>query len=115
MSDGLRGGVDTYKKKRVAKQSCGEAQADPAQNIQAVYCHVGVDHAVVLREESVGVDLSEFVAHFSFSSRIRHTRWNCDWSSDVCSSDLQRPIGPNKMVVAAAAPTRRPAFWPYSR
>src|SRR3989338_1318544 len=25
---------------------------------------------------------------FFFSSRRRHTRWNCDWSSDVCSSDL---------------------------
>src|SRR5689334_23788394 len=24
-----------------------------------------------------------------FSSRRRHTRWNCDWSSDVCSSDLE--------------------------
>src|SRR3989338_7553290 len=23
-----------------------------------------------------------------FSSRRRHMRWNCDWSSDVCSSDL---------------------------
>src|SRR6266481_2071837 len=27
---------------------------------------------------------------FFFSSRRRHTRWNCDWSSDVCSSDLGR-------------------------
>src|SRR6266568_5656477 len=27
---------------------------------------------------------------FFFSSRRRHTRWNCDWSSDVCSSDLPR-------------------------
>src|SRR5689334_25078378 len=27
---------------------------------------------------------------FFFSSRRRHTRWNCDWSSDVCSSDLSR-------------------------
>src|SRR5438309_2386720 len=27
---------------------------------------------------------------FFFSSRRRHTRWNCDWSSDVCSSDLER-------------------------
>src|SRR5689334_25186382 len=27
---------------------------------------------------------------FFFSSRRRHTRWNCDWSSDVCSSDLFR-------------------------
>src|SRR5438309_11403577 len=26
--------------------------------------------------------------NFFFSSRRRHTRWNCDWSSDVCSSDL---------------------------
>src|SRR5689334_13602174 len=25
---------------------------------------------------------------FFFSSRGRHTSWNCDWSSDVCSSDL---------------------------
>src|SRR5689334_23899359 len=25
---------------------------------------------------------------FFFSSRRRHTRWNCYWSSDVCSSDL---------------------------
>src|SRR5438309_2402287 len=28
---------------------------------------------------------------FFFSSRRRHTIWNCDWSSDVCSSDLGRP------------------------
>src|SRR5207237_6441249 len=25
-----------------------------------------------------------------FSSRRRHTRFKCDWSSDVCSSDLWR-------------------------
>src|SRR5215510_14052883 len=31
---------------------------------------------------------------FFFSSRRRHTRWPRDWSSDVCSSDLQpgRPL-----------------------
>src|SRR6266481_8436307 len=29
-----------------------------------------------------------YLARFFFSSRRRHTRWNCDWSSDVCSSDL---------------------------
>src|SRR2546427_12548047 len=28
---------------------------------------------------------------FFFSSRRRHTRFDCDWSSDVCSSDLKRP------------------------
>src|SRR5260370_11011873 len=27
-------------------------------------------------------------AFFFFSSRRRHTRFKCDWSSDVCSSDL---------------------------
>src|SRR5438477_9224028 len=27
---------------------------------------------------------------FFFSSRRRHTRLTCDWSSDVCSSDLRR-------------------------
>src|SRR6266481_7818269 len=30
------------------------------------------------------------VSVFFFSSRRRHTRWNCDWSSDVCSSDLAK-------------------------
>src|SRR5688572_31084377 len=29
-----------------------------------------------------------FLVHFFFSSRRRHTRFDCDWSSDVCSSDL---------------------------
>src|SRR5438270_13303591 len=28
--------------------------------------------------------------NFFFSSRRRHTRFDCDWSSDVCSSDLSR-------------------------
>src|SRR5260370_23477986 len=27
---------------------------------------------------------------FFFSSRRRHTRFKCDWSSDVCSSDLHQ-------------------------
>src|SRR5690242_2591986 len=31
-----------------------------------------------------------FFFFFFFSSRRRHTRLTCDWSSDVCSSDLQR-------------------------
>src|SRR5215510_15717895 len=30
-----------------------------------------------------------FFFFFFFSSRRRHTRWPRDWSSDVCSSDLQ--------------------------
>src|SRR5207302_7041142 len=29
---------------------------------------------------------------FFFSSRRRHTRFSRDWSSDVCSSDLKKPV-----------------------
>src|SRR2546427_3789711 len=31
---------------------------------------------------------TSFFIFFFFSSRRRHTRFDCDWSSDVCSSDL---------------------------
>src|SRR2546430_3931980 len=35
------------------------------------------------------LDISfHFFFFFFFSSRRRHTRFDCDWSSDVCSSDL---------------------------
>src|SRR5690606_39812725 len=33
-----------------------------------------------------------FFYFFFFSSRRRHTRFSRDWSSDVCSSDLERLI-----------------------
>src|SRR5467141_1477996 len=33
-----------------------------------------------------------FFVVFFFSSRRRHTRFKCDWSSDVCSSDLRREL-----------------------
>src|SRR5256886_6357641 len=32
--------------------------------------------------------VSSLFLFFFFSSRRRHTRFDCDWSSDVCSSDL---------------------------
>src|SRR5438132_8427937 len=51
---------------------------------------------VVYMYVSVGSTLSSlccvsgcwFLSMFFFSSRRRHTRSLCDWSSDVCSSDL---------------------------
>src|SRR5439155_2681782 len=43
------------------------------------------------------------VAHLFFSSRRRHTSWPRDWSSDVCSSDLDR---------GALAPRDRPRGLP---
>src|SRR5207253_6126285 len=36
-------------------------------------------------------DQSLLLAVFFFSSRRRHTSWPRDWSSDVCSSDLDTP------------------------
>src|SRR2546430_7551498 len=48
---------------------------------------------------------------FFFSSRRRHTRFDCDWSSDVCSSDLNLhragncvppPVAGVQLVVQAA-------------
>src|SRR2546430_12094743 len=42
---------------------------------------------------------------FFFSSRRRHTRFDCDWSSDVCSSDL---LGaPPRIEGNAAVPAPR--------
>src|SRR5256886_7927653 len=36
----------------------------------------------------MGLDTGAIGHFFFFSSRRRHTRFDCDWSSDVCSSDL---------------------------
>src|SRR5256886_15400081 len=38
---------------------------------------------------------------FFFSSRRRHTRFDCDWSSDVCSSDLPNPEWESALYGAA--------------
>src|SRR5688572_33061048 len=35
---------------------------------------------------------------FFFSSRRRHTRFDCDWSSDVCSSDLKKPLSDSQIA-----------------
>src|SRR6516165_12151223 len=48
--------------------------------------HTGVSCALC----SVFV-INSLVDLFLFSSRRRHTRFDCDWSSDVCSSDLLAP------------------------
>src|SRR2546430_5795432 len=45
---------------------------------------------------------------FFFSSRRRHTRFDCDWSSDVCSSDLRRTTAASRRSAdrrCAAAPS----------
>src|SRR5438132_4069194 len=46
----------------------------------------------LLRNHELVLSVYELVrlGLFFFSSRRRHTRSLCDWSSDVCSSDLER-------------------------
>src|SRR5260370_14775080 len=51
-----------------------------------VHSFVFVANLVLLKLSS-----NPYLAYFFFfSSRRRHTRFKCDWSSDVCSSDLNR-------------------------
>src|SRR5256886_660927 len=58
-------------------------------------------HMVMLNTKDTTNRMSIF-----FSSRRRHTRFDCDWSSDVCSSDLSATI---------AAAVRRRCVWPAER
>src|SRR2546430_6794705 len=46
-----------------------------------------VAEAQLSMSELKNISNSSYVIFF-FSSRRRHTRFDCDWSSDVCSSDL---------------------------
>src|SRR2546430_9216669 len=46
-------------------------------------------------------------ASFFFSSRRRHTRFDCDWSSDVCSSDLT-PVRPHSSGGDDVSPAHGP-------
>src|SRR4051812_49441540 len=54
-------------------------------------------------------ELSEEVniLFFFFSSRRRHTRLTCDWSSDVCSSDLSLPSLVHAVSVTASSTLNR--------
>src|SRR2546430_7409797 len=50
---------------------------------------------------------------FFFSSRRRHTRFDCDWSSDVCSSDLlAHPVGRRSRVRPAGGGEPPPPVGP---
>src|SRR2546430_12679201 len=43
-----------------------------------------------MHDEGVDGVWQEDLKVIFFASRRRHTRFDCDWSSDVCSSDLDR-------------------------
>src|SRR2546430_8603101 len=53
------------------------------------------------------MDAVVFVVVFFFSSRRRHTRFDCDWSSDVCSSDLVFLEHPDRIALAPLLEQRR--------
>src|SRR5260370_270566 len=57
-------------------------------NISTMFCFILCNSflCVCFYSSNIFVILSFFF--FFFSSRRRHTRFKCDWSSDVCSSDL---------------------------
>src|SRR5579859_3848194 len=54
--------------------------------------------------------VSEIANLFFFSSRRRHTSFDCDWSSDVCSSDLWVPAPPPAPGVVYVRPVYAPAL-----
>src|SRR2546430_12607464 len=45
---------------------------------------------------------------FFFSSRRRHTRFDCDWSSGVCSSDLADRAGSGPRTARAPVAAGKP-------
>src|SRR5256886_4227566 len=51
---------------------------------------------------------------FFFSSRRRHTRFDCDWSSDVCSSDLIALKFASRALDALPLPRPRYEIFVYS-
>src|SRR2546430_6806394 len=54
--------------------------------MKIAFIRVAGHAARVLSIANIGMSAEAIV--FFFSSRRRHTRFDCDWSSDVCSSDL---------------------------
>src|SRR2546427_3754901 len=61
------------------------------ENIQLGGCHSGRLFPRQIRDNTISYAVFPenvtSIVYFFFSSRRRHTRFDCDWSSDVCSSD----------------------------
>src|SRR5256886_5904356 len=68
-------------------------------------CEVRLPRVEEIPSTFVGFMLAVCYGVFLFSSRRRHTRFDCDWSSDVCSSDLLPPPRPrcHELLVKQAA------------
>src|SRR2546430_6818038 len=89
-------GIVTVPDQRLARL----AEISDSQKIVATAIEF-VDIAVLVKGASTGEGVgNQFLSHIRevdaivqvvfFSSRRRDTRFDCDWSSDVCSSDLSQ-------------------------
>src|SRR2546430_2972738 len=65
----LPGAMELMHELHEARYAQALASSTPIENIQLISDALGLER------------------YFFFSSRRRHTRFDCDWSSDVCSSD----------------------------
>src|SRR2546430_7810521 len=57
-----------------------------------------------MEDDQQNVRMSRHALVYFFSSRRRHTRFDCDWSSDVCSSDLQETSSMKMSMKITGAP-----------
>src|SRR2546430_7260445 len=69
-----------------------------------------VDPSLDVDDVVVGNIVLSCLCFFFFSSRRRHTRFDCDWSSDVCSSDLAARAAITR-AIRAVVDRRPPVPW----
>src|SRR6516165_11425027 len=77
--------LPSWSRTRLRRRGCGRAGAD-LSNTQG-WRPWAIRRSRLLRRRAGSLRPSLFF----LSSRRRHTTFDCDWSSDVCSSDLAVP------------------------
>src|SRR2546430_10422196 len=81
-----RNSVKTYTS--LAVLNAGQAVLFTAgRTATMLMCAIGVRNGTNTVGDFVMVNAMMIQLYVFFSSRRRHTRFDCDWSSDVCSSD----------------------------
>src|SRR2546430_9818562 len=71
----------------ISRLEVTEQEAQPPPGNWVLRGVTAFDRYVTRAERSLLEARQESLGRFFFSSRRRHTRFDCDWSSDVCSSD----------------------------
>src|SRR5438034_119990 len=104
---GRSSGRPNHSRAEIGRASCRErvktsvVAGELKKNTLALHGHVkNIKERSRIRENvrtncTIGPRACELQGGFFFSSRRRHTRSLCDWSSDVCSSDLPRSMVSN--------------------